>query len=62
MGVKIKNMEMPKSCFRCQFMHSANKLMTLEEIKNTTRCFITGTNVFGHCKTRSQDCPLEECK
>lgn len=49
MGIYIKDMEMPRSCFYCQFQH-----------KNTTECLITHKYYNWGLTTPPSDCPLIE--
>ena len=59
--VQIEGMKMPKSCFECKFRYPKPK-NTFGTYTITNCCFITNTDVYGHGKTRSQDCPLREVK
>lgn len=49
MSILIKGMDMPKSCFYCQFQH-----------KNTTECLITHEYYNWGLTTPPSDCPLIE--
>ena len=53
--------EMPKSCWECKF-RTTKYINTFGDSRRIDYCFITNTDVCGHCKTRSQDCPLREVK
>lgn len=54
-------MEMPKSCWDCKFKHRITQ-QSFGGYAIVEYCFITKTDVYGHGKTRSQDCPLREVK
>lgn len=47
MSIYIKGLEMPKSCFYCQFQH-----------KNTTECLLTHKYYNWGLTTPPSDCPL----
>ena len=59
MTVKIE-MDMPKRCFDCKFRYKRKVPEFFGGYREVDTCFITGTNVYGHGKTRAQDCPLKE--
>ena len=55
------DIKMPKSCWECKFRR-VKYIDTFGESRMINCCFITNTDVCGHCITRSQDCPLREVK
>ena len=59
--VKLE-MDMPKSCWDCKFRHKKHVPAFFGGFKEVEVCYITGTDVYGHGKTRSQDCPLKNCE
>lgn len=59
--ITIKDMKMPKNCFECLFRNKT-AVNSLGEYHIIDSCFITKEEVFGHLKTRSQNCPLVEVK
>ena len=57
--IAINKSKMPKSCFECLFRYKVTT-NSLGEFHKIDSCFITKEEVFGHLKTRSQNCPLIE--